>query len=240
MTESLRKLLTQDIDRKSRSLIFFVLFFLYIRFAVDLRLIYNCAGVITNFPVFYRGWSFFLQFLSHPGGLTEYIGAFLSQLFYIGWAGSLVVTIQAWLMSLCLGYILKADLPHLRLLRYIGPVLLLIVYTQYTFHFITTLAFLVALTFVCLYLRITQSLSSNTSRLIVVLILSVILYTIAAGAYFLFAIICAIYELLFRRQYLLVLLYLLSALIIPYVEGVLIFGVNIIDAYSDLSPLSWK
>jgi hypothetical protein len=29
-------------------------------------------------------------------------------------------------------------------------------------------------------------------------------------------------------------------MVIPYVEGVLIFGVNIIDAYSDLSPLSWK
>jgi len=102
------------------------------------------------------------------------------------------------------------------------------------------MAFLVTLTFVCLYLRITRSLTSSSSRLVVALVLSVILYTIAAGAYLLFAILCAMYELLFRRQYLLALLYLLSASVIPYVEGVLILGVNIIDAFSDLSPLSWK
>lgn len=231
----------QDIGRTSRSLIFFVLFYLYLWFVVDLRLIYNCTEVITNFPVFYRGWAFFCGFLSHPGGLVEYTGAFLSQLFYISWAGALVVTIQAWLMSVCIGCILKAvNLSHLCLLRFMPPILLLITYTQYTYHFITIMAFLVTLVFVCLYLRITYSLTSNTSRLIVVLVLSVILQAIAAGAYLLFAAVCAMYELLFRRQCLLGLLYLLSAVVIPYVEGVLIFGVSIIDAYSNLSPLSWK
>jgi hypothetical protein len=102
------------------------------------------------------------------------------------------------------------------------------------------MAFLVTVTFVCLYLRTTRSLGSSFSRLVVALVLSIILYTIAAGAYLLLAILCAMYELLFRRQYLLSLLYLLSAAVIPYVEGVLIFGVSIIDAFSDLSPLSWK
>ena len=233
--------MSQDIGRTSRSYIFFVLFFLYLWFVVDLRLIYNCAGVITNFPVFYKGWAFFYQHLSHPGGLVEYTGAFLSQLFYIDWAGALVVTIQAWLISVCLGYILKSvNLSHLCWLRFIPPILLLIIYTQYTYHFITTMAFLVTLVFVCLYLRITRSITSSSSRLVVALVLSVILYTIAASAYLLFAILCAMYELLFRRQYLLGLSYLLSAVVIPYIEGVLIFGISIINAFSDLSPLSWK
>ncbi len=225
----------------SRGLIFFVLFYLYLWFCVDLRLMYHGAGIITNFPVFYKGWVFFSDFLSRPGGLVEYTGAFLSQFFYIGWAGALVVTIQAWLMSVCIGCILKAvNLSHLRWLRFIPPILLLITYTQYTYHFITTLAFLVVLVFVYLYLRIIPFLTSNTGRLIVFLVLSVILYTIAAGVYLLFAVLCAMYELLFRRQYLLGLLYLLSAVAIPYIEGVLIFGVSIIDAFSDLSPFSWK
>jgi len=225
----------------SRSLIFFVLFYLYLWLCVDLRLIYGCTEVITNFPIFYKGWVFFRDFLSHPGGLVEYTGAFLSQFFYIDWAGALVVTIQAWLMSVCIGCILKAvNLSRLCWLRFIPPILLLITYTQYTYHFITTLAFLVVLVFVYLYLRITHSLTSNTGRLIVGLVLSVILYTMAAGVYLLFAVLCAMYELLFRRQCLLGLLYLLSAVAIPYIEGVLIFGVSIIDAFSDLSPFSWK
>ncbi len=167
---------------QSRGLIFFVLFYLYLWLGVDLRLIYGCTEVITNFPVFYKGWVFFSDFLSRPGGLVEYTGAFLSQFFYIGWAGALVVTIQAWLMSVCIGCILKAvNLSHLRWLRFIPPILLLITYTQYTYHFITTLAFLVVLVFVYLYLRITHSLTSNTGRLIVGLVLSVILYTMAAA-----------------------------------------------------------
>ena len=239
MTGSLRKLLNQDIGRTSRSLIFFVLFFLYLQFVVDLRLIYNCAGVITNFPVFYRGWAFFCEFLSHPGGLVEYTGAFLSELFCIGWAGALVVTIQAWLMSVCFSYILKAvNLSHLRLLRYIPSILLLITYTQYTFHFITTLAFLVTLIFICLYLRITCSLTSKTGRLIVVLVLSVILYTIAAGAYLLFAVLCAMYELFFRRRWQMALFCLISAAVIPYVFGVWVFGVSGVDAFSNSLPFS--
>jgi len=241
MLGSLRKLSSRDIGGASRSLIFFVIFYLYLWLGVDLRLIYGCTEVITNFPVFYKGWAFFRSFLSHPGGLVEYTAAFLSQFFYIDWAGALVVTIQAWLMSVCIGCILKAvNLSHLRWLRFIPPILLLITYTQYTYHFITMMAFLVVLVFVYLYLRITPFLTSNAGRLIVFLALSVILYTIAAGVYLLFALLCAIYELFFRRRWLSGLLYLLSAVVVPYFEGVLVFGVNIIDAFSDLSPFSWK
>lgn len=89
MPDSLRKLSRQDIGSMSRGLIFFVLFYLYLWLGVDLRLIYSCTEVITNFPVFYKGWVFFSDFLSRPGGLVEYTGAFLSQFFYIGWAGAL-------------------------------------------------------------------------------------------------------------------------------------------------------
>lgn len=241
MPDSLLKLSSRDMWGASRSLIFFVLFYLYLWLGVDLRLIYGCTGIITNFPVFYKGWVFFRDFLSRPGGLVEYSGAFLSQFFYIDWAGALVVTIQAWLMSVCVGCILKAvNLSRLRWLRFIPPILLLIIYTQYTYHFITTMAYLVVLVFVYLYLRITSSLTSNYNRPIVFLVLSVILYTIAAGVYLLFALLCAMCELLFKRRWSLGLLYLLSAVVIPYIEGVLVFGVSVIDAFSDLSPLSWE
>ena len=60
---SLQKLSSRDISGASQSLIFFVLFYLYLWLGVDLRLIYYGAGVITNFPAFFR------TFLSYPGGL---------------------------------------------------------------------------------------------------------------------------------------------------------------------------
>ena len=102
------------------SIVFFVLFYLYLWFYVDLRLIYSCGGIVTNFPVFTKGWVFFRDHISHPGGAIEYISAFLSQLFYIGWAGALVVTVQAWSMSACAwgcGVILIAYVSCLLFLR---------------------------------------------------------------------------------------------------------------------------
>ena len=236
-----------------RSLIFFVLFYLYLWLVVDLRLLYSGGGVITNFPVFFTDWPFFRTFLSHPGGLVEYLSAFLSQLFYYSWAGALVLTLQAWLLCLCTGYVFKAiNAPRLRWIRFVPPILLLVLYGRYTYHFVTTMALLVALLFVSLYLRLvakdisqlsdspTKRLSGKLLDLLVFLVLSVILYVLAAGACLLFAVLCAIYELLFRRRWYMCLLYVLSAASLPYFAGVLFFNVSIIDAYTDLLSFSWK
>jgi hypothetical protein len=222
-------------------IIFFALFYLYLLFYVDLRLIYSCGGVVTNFPVFAKDWVFFRDHISHPGGVIEYISAFLSQLFYIGWAGALVVTIQAWSMYACVDYILKAlNLSVLRILRFVPVVILLIIYTQYTYHFYTTMAFLTAVSFLCLYIEKTRFLVSDYGRLIVLLVMSVILYYVVGGAYLLFALLGALYELLFKRRLLSGFLCLLLAVVIPYVLGVLLFGESVINAFSDSLPFSWK
>jgi len=100
------------------------------------------------------------------------------------------------------------------------------------------MALLAAMFCVCLYLRTTSN--NKPFLLVTFLTLSVILYTIAGGAYLLFATLCVIYELILRRRRNLGLLFLLSALIIPYVLGVLFFSVSIINAFGNLLPLSWK
>jgi hypothetical protein len=76
--------------------------------------------------------------------------------------------------------------------------------------------------------------------LIVFAALSAILYYIAGGVYLVFASFCAIYELFFARRPRTGLLYLLLAAVIPYVEGVLLLGVSINEAFSNLLPFSWK
>ena len=224
-----------------QSFLFFTFFYLYLWLYVDLRLIYHGAGIITNFPVFYKGWTFFLPFLSYPGGPVEYLSAFLSQLFYYSWVGALVITVQAWLMCLCLDYLLKAaNSLRSHLICFTLPILLLVLYTLYTCYFVTTMAFLTALLTACLYLKLTLSHNKNFSCVSVFLILSVILYYLAGGALLLFAVICVIYELIFRSRWKLSLFYLLSAGAIVYILGVLIFGFSIIDAFSNLLPFSWK
>ena len=73
----------------------------------------------------------------------------------------------------------------------------------------------------------------------VFLLLSVILYYLAAGTYIVFAAVCAIFELFFRRKAL-GLLYLLGAVAIPYVMGCQIMNVSIVDAFYNATPLFWK
>jgi len=239
MLNSFRKLLCQNPGGLARSLLFFIFFHLYLWLVVDLHLIYHGGGLITNFPPFYKDWAFFTEFLTYPGGLVEYISAFLSQFLYYPWAGAFVVTLQAWLIFICTGCFFKAiNAPRLSWLRFVHPLLLLITYSQYTFYFLTTMALLAALFCVCLYLRTTSN--NKPFLLAIFLTLSVILYTIAGGAYLLFAAICVIYELFLTRRRNLGLLYLLAALIIPYVLGVLLFSVSIISAFGNLLPLSWK
>jgi hypothetical protein len=239
MPNLFRKLLSQNRAGPLRTLLFFLLFYLYLWLRVDLRLIYHSGQTITNFPAFFRTWDFFRHLAPYPGGLVEYLSAFLSQFFYIGWAGALVVTLQAALICLCTDYFLKLiKASHLRCLRFVPPVLVLITYTMYTYQFVTTTAFLMALIFVCLYLKVAPD--SQIHRLLVFLLLSVILYTMAGGAYLLFALLCAIYELLSNRRWQMALTYLFSAAVTTFLLGVLIFGVSTNEAFTDLLPFSIK
>jgi len=102
------------------------------------------------------------------------------------------------------------------------------------------MAFLTALSFLCLYLKINASQISDYGRMVVFLIMSVILYYIAGSAYLLFALLTMLYELLFKRRLLLGLLCFFLAAVIPYVLGVLLFGQSVINAFSDSLPFSWE
>jgi len=232
---------SQGLERLLQSFLFFILFYLYLWLYVDLRLLYHGAGIITNFPVFYKSWTFFLPFLSYPGGPLEYLSAFLSQFFYYSWAGAIVVTVQAWLLSVCIDYLLKAaNLPRIRWICFILPILLLVLYTRYAYYFATTMALLTALLIACLYIKLTLSRTTTLRCLSTFLFLSVILYYLAGGAFLLFAVVCAIYELIFRLRWKMSLFYLLSAAVIPYVVGLLVFRVSIINAFCNSLPFSWK
>lgn len=227
-----------------RDVLFFGLFYLYLLLIVDLRIIYHhSSGAMVRFPAFFRGWPFFRQFLSYPGGLVQYLSSLLAQFFYIGWAGALVVTAQALLLCIFTDSIIKAaGPPRLRILRYIPPILLLSAYTQYTFYFVTTTALLVSLAFAALYPKLTTH--NRPVRFIAYAAGLVILYTIAGGAYLPYAVLCLIYECAFgpgpgggrTSRWQMALLYLLSAAALPYVEAVLLFNVSIAETFSNVLP----
>ena len=234
-----KKIQSRELGTALRNFVFFLFFYLYLWLYLDIHLIYHGGGEIRYFPVFYKDWFFFKEYLSYPGGLVEYVSTFLSQFFYFSWAGALIITLQAWVICAFINSFLKSvNASHLKWIRFIPPVFFLILYSQYTFYFITTMTLTVAFCFIWLYIKLNPS---NTSRrLFVFFVLSAILYILVGGTYSIFALLCGMYELLSKRKWRTSLIFLLSALIIPYIEGVFIYGFGNADAFTRLTPVSWK
>jgi hypothetical protein len=232
------------------SVVFFGLFYLYLWLIVKPGLIYDCA-TITNFPVFYKGWAFFRESMSVPGGFLNYLSALLSQLFYYPWGGGLVITAQAWAFCACTGWLFRAvALPAGRWLRFVPAMLILAAWARYAYHLPMMMGALASLFFACLYVAVPSgggdaSGATRPTRAAwvdpaVFVALSLISYVLSAAAFLPFAALCAIYELLYRRRYWFALVYLLFAAAFPYVAGVLLFRVSVVDAYTDMLPVSWR
>ncbi len=243
-----------------RSIVFFGLLYLYLWQVVQPQLIYSC-GTITNFPVFYKGWPFLRDCLSYPGGVLRYVNALLPQFFYCSWAGALVITVQAWALCACTGWFLRfLAVPGWRLLRFIPALIALVPYARYSYHFPTITGALASLLFACLYISVSSRgtgipstgsgqalpvIRNSSARcrchdVAAFLILSVVSYVASAAAFLPFALLCAIYELLYRRRYVIGSAYLLVATVLPYAVGVFVFHVSLVNAYTDILPLSWQ
>lgn len=219
---------------------FFVFFYLYFALRIDVSLLYHCGGLIDNFPTFYLDWDFFRSFLVYPGGIIEYISDFLVQSFYYSWLGALLVSAQAWVIYLCTDYTIRSfGFSRWRCLRFLGPLLLLAIYSQYAFHFPTTMGLLLALISFCLYLRLTPN-STNGGTILLFVILSAVLYIVAGGPVLLFIVLCGLYRMLLRGRKVLGLAHLASGAAIPYILGIIVYGARLHDAYFQLLPFHWK
>ncbi|HPC93525.1 MAG TPA: DUF6057 family protein [Sedimentisphaerales bacterium] len=221
------------------SVVFFVAYYLYFALEIEPHLIYHGAGLIDNFPVFYWGWDFFAGFTTYPGGILEYLCAFLSQLFYYSWAGAAVVTAQAWLLCLSTDIAIRTlGLARWRGVRFLAPLVLLAIYSQYTFHLPETMGPLAAIAAFCLYLGLAPKQEVRAGLWFVAF--SVAFYVPAGGPYLLLALLCGLAEILFRGRFRLGTAQFAIGAAIPLVLGVGFFGQRPHDAYLQLLPLSWK
>jgi len=222
---------------KAQPALFFALFYVYLWRIVDVRLIYYAAGMVSDLPEFFRGEAFLRPFLSYPGGLAEYLGAFLAQWFYWPWTGALVVTLQAWLLAACAGRILDAaGASRLRWVRFAFPVGLLVTCSHYACYFVAVAGMSIALVAACLHIAMTARLRDR-GRLLAFGVLSIAVYHVAGAAYLLFAALCAACELL-RGRWRPGVACLACVLAVPYVLGVLLFRVSAEMAFAVGLP-SW-
>jgi hypothetical protein len=224
---------------KLRSMIFFLLFYLFLSVYVDLRLLYYVTGATVGISGFPCELSYLFETLSLPGGLVRYISVFLTQFFMFRWIGPVVLVMQAWAIALCIDRIVKkCDGKWFGWVRYVPGIVILFFYTSYVYHFETTMAMLVVLGLFNLY--ITVSSTKWQTSLIWFIVLMVVAYYFAAAGSLLFVAMCGVYELAVKKRVIAGFGCLLFGAVVPLLIGVYGFGVSQIGAYSELMPWSWR
>jgi hypothetical protein len=224
--------------------LFFVLFFFIVRYVANPQLLYHAdklplpSGKVVEFPIFRMTPAFFDEFLSRPGGLSEYVAAGLSQYYYYSFLGPLVVTGVALMLYLLTGGIIRfGEVRGSWPIRFVPPLLWLLACCGYQAVLCNYLAIVVALAGLGAYRYLAGRFGGAISTLLSFSILSACTYYLAGGAYMLFAILCALFELLEQKRRVLGALYAVSAVLVP-LGGVGLFAISLNEAYFGASGLA--
>ncbi len=212
--------------------LFFLLFYVYVWWIVDPRLVHHAVGIRSPYYglSFTTGWPFLQAHLLRPGGLVEYASRFLAPFFGWRWLGSLIVTGLAWATWASAGVLTReAKRPRSLVLRLGPPLIVLMIYANYSQPLRTILALLLALT--CFGLHASRGPQQTRRRLISALVTFVAIYYVAGSASLLFPVLVATHELVIRKQPRLGMATLFGGLLGGGLLGVVVFGLPVRDAY---------
>ena len=159
------------------------------------------SGHVVKFPLFYLGRDFLGDFTAYPGGLPDYAGAFLSQLFYYPAVGASLLAMVGAAYVLVTDRLLKdfGGSGSVRLLRYAPPLALLAAYLHSTYVLADSLRWLIPLLATLAYVRIRPR--WFVLRATMVALLASCLFWLVGGAplpnwapQLLFAVLCGLFE----------------------------------------------
>ncbi len=222
------------------TLFFFLLFYLYVWLIIDPRLVDHAVGILSPYYSlsFTAGWPFFQEHLLRPGGVVEYVARFCSPFFCWGWIGALIVTAVASASCFSVDALTRlAGRPRGLVVRFGPPVLLLIMYSDYSQPLRPLLSLLVVLAGFGFYVRAAPRGRATWS--IVVLAMCLATNYIAGSASVLFPMLVAIYEILIRRKRFRGLACLLCGLLVPGLLGPTVFDLSLRETYGAfLAPVS--
>jgi len=220
------------------SIIFFACFYLYVWLFIEPYLIYHSFGNFIAYPNFSVDWTFLKTRLGYPGGMVEYIGGFLSQLYYFSWLGALVATAVAWLMYTATKILIQPLVKmRFKLICFIPAVMLLMMHNRYNIQLTSFLTLSVVLWFSVLYEKV--PVRNSTARIAVFLGTFALLYYIVGGTSFVFALLAMVYELFAGRRKALSVLFAAVA-IGTYLVGKYIFDLHIEIIHLRLSEVLFE
>jgi hypothetical protein len=216
------------------SIIFKILFFAFAWLYI-LRVVNPEITYFIQQPAFYVGKRYIYGHLSYPGGIIEYVSAFLSQFLYFPWIGALVFVLVIWFISFITGRILKLiGLNAFKLLLQLFPaIVLLYIHSSNDYILATTMILLSSVLFFYFYILFRDK--TAVIRSVVLILSSVALFYISGGGALLhYVFLCLLFEIFNFKRYktaLIILASLLFAAIIPYLSARFIFYVAMKQAY---------
>jgi hypothetical protein len=217
---------------------FFLVYYLCLWKRVDVQLIYHGGGVLQDFPSFYWGWEFARAFQTHPGGLVEYVSAFMAQSLYSSWFGALVLTLQAAIVYLSIEGCLRVfGAKRLGWIGFIPPLLFLAIYSKYRHYSVAITSFTVGLVFSWLWLRMASEKPRWRAASAVVIVGC--LYAAAPSALLVFLPLAVLFEMLHPASWLKLLLWVGLSSLVPWQAGAALFGFAPGEAYAKLLPIVW-
>jgi len=173
---------------------FFGVFFAYVYWSIDPRLMYFRQG-----PVFYFGWQFLQPFLDHPGGATQYAAAFIGQWLQLrGW-GALVLTLGSAMLSLATAMVLaRLRIRWGGLFCLVPPLSLLFFYHDYNFSLSAVTGLVMAALVTMFYILVMSG--TRMWRVVSVLALAAALGWIAAWWALVFVVLAVALEIWYQRD----------------------------------------
>ncbi len=213
--------------------VFFAGLLAYVWFLIQPRLIYDAFGIYLPYPEFALDGECWRQALTRPGGMVEYVAAFLSQWFFAAPVGALIVTAAAGLI--CFGTErLMGDMGSmggmgatrgwfLSLLPALGVLVLYRVY----YH---PLAALLALA-ICLWVTVAYQLMTNPWRPVVFLVMCAGLYYLAGAVCLLFGLLVGIWYACAKRRWIAGAGAIVASALVPWLAGTKLFYMTVLEAY---------
>ncbi|MCX6122630.1 MAG: DUF6057 family protein [Ignavibacteriales bacterium] len=182
-------------------------------------------------PVFLSGSDFLYDFFKTPGGLVNWLSAFLMQFWFSDFLSSLFLAVCFWIVGfLTRKWIETLTENHtLHTFHLIPACLLIVLYSNYDFDLSVTLAIIINLFILVLYIR--WSPKQQVIRLGLGLVIIVLLYWFTGGAFLLFAVLYGLENLLFKRNFVNGFLFLLISALLPFAASRSVFLINLKQAY---------
>ncbi|MHC4983969.1 MAG: DUF6057 family protein [Planctomycetota bacterium] len=222
-----------------RSVIFFVLFGLYVWRFIDPRVFYHSFGAGLAYPAFAADAAFLRQHLTYPGGPVEYVSALLAQSYYYSWLGAAAITLLAILLwgatRILIGF---AGEGRGKFLAYV-PVFLLLAHCNAGDHVLTTtVALCAAVWFAVLCGKL--PLRNDVPRVIFLGLISILSYWIAGAASLVFVFCASLHECFIWRRPISGALVLAVGSVVPWLLGAYVFDLVMADAYLRMWPIHYR